>query len=263
VAAGVTVSLTGASSASTVTDLSGNYSFGSLANGNYTLTASLGGYHFSPTSLAVTVSGAAVVGQNFTSTANTYSISGTVSGAVTSGVTVSLTGAASASTITDLSGNYSFGSIANGSYVLTPSLSGYAFSPANLSVSLSGANATGQEFTAFGAYPIRKAGVLPSSIITGPDGNLWFAEYCGNALGRLTPEGTLTESFIPTPSAGPEGIVVRPVDGLRIGRITPAGVVTLFRVPGDSAKPYGITSGPATSLWFVDQFNGVVYRFID
>jgi hypothetical protein len=64
----------------------------------------------------------------------TYAISGTVSGAVASGVTVSLTGAATLSTTTDSSGNYSFAGLANGSYTVAPSLAGYSFTPASLAV---------------------------------------------------------------------------------------------------------------------------------
>jgi len=64
---GVTVS-TGAANATT--NASGVYTL-NLANGSYTLTPSLSGYTFSPTSRSVTVSGAAVSGQNFTGTAST------------------------------------------------------------------------------------------------------------------------------------------------------------------------------------------------
>ena len=45
--ANVTVSYSGASSGSTVTDSAGNYSFNNLAgSGNYTVTAALDGYTF-------------------------------------------------------------------------------------------------------------------------------------------------------------------------------------------------------------------------
>ena len=77
----------------------------------------------------------------------TYSISGTVStgtGVGISGVTVS-TG--SVSTTTNSSGAYTLGSVANGSYTLTPSLGGYSFAPTSRSVTVSGANVTGQNFT--------------------------------------------------------------------------------------------------------------------
>ncbi len=80
-------------------------------------------------------------------TTTTYSVSGAVTtstGAAISGATVS---AGAASATTDASGNYTIAGLANGGYTLTPSKSGYSFSPANRAVTVSGANVTGQSFT--------------------------------------------------------------------------------------------------------------------
>ncbi len=148
-ASGVTMSLTGAATASTTTDASGNYTFSGLANGSYTVTPSKSGYTFSPASIAVTISGANQTGKNFTATAvPTYSISGTVSGDIASGVTMGLTGAATATTTTAADGTYTFGGLVNGSYTVAPSKSGYTFSPTSIAVTVSGANQTGKNFTA-------------------------------------------------------------------------------------------------------------------
>jgi hypothetical protein len=77
-----------------------------------------------------------------TTAAATYSISGS---AGTSGATVS-TGSVSATS--DASNNYTLSGLANGTYTVTPSKSGCTFSPASLSVTVSGASVTGQSFTA-------------------------------------------------------------------------------------------------------------------
>src|SRR5262245_52334212 len=63
------------------------------------------------------------------------------------------------------------------------------------------------------------AGALPTSITAGPDGNLWFTEYGGGQIGRITPLGVVTEF-----SAG----------------------ITAF------ATPWGITAGPDGNLWFTE-----------
>jgi alpha-tubulin suppressor-like RCC1 family protein len=79
-----------------------------------------------------------------------YSISGTVTsnGAAFEGVTVTLEGAASASALTDASGNYQFTGLSSGNYTVTPSRPGYGFTPpANQVVALS-VDITVQEFVA-------------------------------------------------------------------------------------------------------------------
>ena len=58
-----------------------------------------------------------------------WAISGTVTGAVQQGVTMTLSGTSSATTTTDGSGNYSFSDLSNGNYTVTPTLAGYTFSP--------------------------------------------------------------------------------------------------------------------------------------
>ena len=69
--AGVTITLSGASSGTFTTDANGYYSFSNLANGAYTVTPTLVGYIFTPASQAVTVNGADVTGVSFTATEST------------------------------------------------------------------------------------------------------------------------------------------------------------------------------------------------
>jgi len=147
------VTLSGATSGSTNTDASGNYSFSGLPNGSFVVTPSQSGFTFSPVSTSVAISGASKAGVNFTATptpATTYSISGKVSGSVAK---VTLSGVTSGSTNTDASGNYSFSSLPNGSYVVTPSQPGYTFSPSTTSVSISGASKAGVNFAAIAVQP--------------------------------------------------------------------------------------------------------------
>jgi subtilisin family serine protease len=76
-----------------------------------------------------------------------YSVSGTITnsaGTGISGVTVS-NGTVSATT--NSSGAYTLTGLANATYTLTPSLSGYTFSPTSRSVTVNGANVTGVNFT--------------------------------------------------------------------------------------------------------------------
>jgi hypothetical protein len=148
---GTTVTLSGAASATTTANSSGSYTFTGLANGTYAITPSHAGYTFSPTSQSATVSGANVTGINFTDTPQsaTYAISGTISPAAGgNGATVILSGAAGATTLTNASGSYSFSGLANGTYTVTPSNTGYTYSPVSNNVTINAANVPGVNFTA-------------------------------------------------------------------------------------------------------------------
>jgi len=139
--AGATVSLSGAASATTTADASGNYSFHWVGQRQLHSDAEQGGLHVHSASQAVTINGANQTGVNFTASAVTFGISGSISNGA--GATVSLSGAASATTTADASGNYSFTGLANGSYTVTPSKAGFTFTPASQAVTINGANQTG------------------------------------------------------------------------------------------------------------------------
>lgn len=138
---GATVTLSGTSSAQVTASSTGAYSF-TVTNGSYTVTPTKTGFIFTPASKAVTVSGANTTA-NFTS-AQTYSISGTVSGG--GGVTVSLTGAATATTVTNSSGAFTFSGLLSGTYTVQPKKSGMIFIPSSKSVTIKTANVTGVNF---------------------------------------------------------------------------------------------------------------------
>ena len=80
----------------------------------------------------------------------TYTISGTVmlDDTALSGVTVNMTGSATASTTTDANGNYSFTGQANGNYTVTPSLTGYTFNSPSAGANVNGANVPNINFVA-------------------------------------------------------------------------------------------------------------------
>ncbi|MGP8153602.1 MAG: carboxypeptidase regulatory-like domain-containing protein [Smithella sp.] len=151
---GITINLTGAATASTTTDASGNYSFNNVDNGNYTVTPYLDSYTFSPTSTAVTVNGASVTGINFASTHSGYGISGTVTGVVAANVTLTLNDLDSTTTTTNPNGNYTLRNtdIVNKTYIVKPYLVGYKFRPYTQSVPVAEASVTGINFVSYVAH---------------------------------------------------------------------------------------------------------------
>ena len=169
IASGVTLTLTGTSTGTTTTDGSGNYSFLSLSNGNYTVIPSKAGYTFTPSSQGLTISGANVSAVNFTAAiAPTWGISGTISpSSLSSGAIVGLGGASTATTTADASGNYAFSNLQAGNYTVTPAKSGLTFTPSSQTLSLNVANATGVNFT---AQAISASGVLALDANTSTNG---------------------------------------------------------------------------------------------
>jgi virginiamycin B lyase len=102
----------------------------------------------------------------------------------------------------------------------------------------------------------------PFGITSNPDGTLYFTEFSGNKIGRITTGGTVTEFAIATPGSEPEYIVTGPDGALwftqfgsnQIGRMPAGGgTVTEFSIPTGSSTPSGITVGPDGALWFLEQ----------
>lgn len=153
--ANVTIGETGSAGNSTTTGSNGDFSF-SAANGTYTLIPSLTNYTFNPVSTVVTVSGGNITDINFVATstagANTYDISGTVTGAVQDGVLITLSGTQTGTAATNTDGTYSFNNLVNGeTYTVTPSLSGYTFKNTGTNaedVTITAASVANVDFTA-------------------------------------------------------------------------------------------------------------------
>ena len=79
----------------------------------------------------------------------------------------------------------------------------------------------------------------PASIVTGPDGALWFTENAADQIGRITTAGAVTEYPVTTPSSGPLVLAAGPDGALwftenaanQIGRITTSGAVSEYAIP--------------------------------
>ena len=128
----------------------------------------------------------------------------TISGKVTkagvslAGVTVSLTGTATGTKTTDANGAFSFPNLAaGGNYVVTPSLTNNAFTPANLTYNNLQANQTAANFTAVPAFMISgkvtKAGVALAGVMI---------NLTGTRTGTKTTDANGAFSFANLPSGG-------------------------------------------------------------
>lgn len=137
------VTISGTKTTQTVTNGLGNYRFINLPSaGTYTVTPVLANYIFAPPNRTYSNLLADQTNQNFVGTRNNLTISGTVKSQVQttlsplSGVTVTLSGAASAVTTTDNNGSYSFKNLLAGSYTVTPGKPGFTMTPPSSPVTL-------------------------------------------------------------------------------------------------------------------------------
>jgi streptogramin lyase len=106
-------------------------------------------------------------------------------------------------------------------------------------------------------------------VATGPDGNVWFTEDNTGAVGRITPDGVVTEFSAGLTKGGPKGIALGPDGNLwvaessgggAIARITPSGAATEFTAGLSVGEPWDIAAGPDGNLWFVMRNPAVIGR---
>lgn len=105
-------------------------------------------------------------------------------------------------------------------------------------------------------------GCTPEAIVRGLDGALWFAEYDGKQIGRISVTGEIQEFPVP---ATPMQLVFDADGNLwftdankYIGKLNPAGETTLFEVPTPNATPFGIVVGPDQNIWFTEQSGNAI-----
>jgi streptogramin lyase len=96
----------------------------------------------------------------------------------------------------------------------------------------------------------------PRSITAGPDGNVWYTDDVGYAVGRVTPQGIIDSFAVKT--AYPEAITFGSDGNLwftyintpRLGTCTPGGVTSEKMVPNETNGFTGIVGGPDGNIWF-------------
>jgi virginiamycin B lyase len=123
-------------------------------------------------------------------------------------------------------------------------------------------------------YPTTNPQSRPTSITSGPDGALWFAD--GRAIGRMTTDGVVRSFGLPTGvrafgiASGPDGNLWFTDQGTTaVGRLTVSGSVRMFPTPtregnpigvGGAANPLAITPGPDGALWFTESAADTIGR---
>ncbi|MFC1694264.1 SUMF1/EgtB/PvdO family nonheme iron enzyme, partial [Candidatus Latescibacterota bacterium] len=136
-----------------------------------------------------------VVRGSFTPGANSYTISGTVTGA--NGVTVTLSGYASESQSVDDGRKYSFTVFEGGNYVVTPSKTGYIFTPSSQTFN----NVTSNQTQNFTAELIKLEGKIAFSSYRDGNYEIYLMDTDGSNQTRLT----FNSAYDSYPSWSPDG----------------------------------------------------------
>lgn len=135
-------------------------------------------------------------------------------------------------------------------------------------MSTSGVVGPGDEFPLGGTFTTVR------SLVTGPDGNVWFAIGFGpSSIGRITPDGTITTFPTPTVNSYPFGIAVGPDDRIWFTEIGGGGTHSIgvipttatsgndiveYPIPGTNPNPLSLVSGPDGRIWFTEYNKGVL-----
>jgi len=136
-------------------------------------------------------------------------LSGTVTGAVPQGVTITLSGAGTGTTTTGAGGTFSFSGLANGYYTVTASRANYRFTPASQNVAVNFANAAAvaivsENTLAISGHVADGSAVAAEGItITLTDVSLTTSQTATtDASGNFTLNSSLTGTCTVTPSKG-------------------------------------------------------------
>ncbi|MGA2588737.1 MAG: carboxypeptidase regulatory-like domain-containing protein [Bryobacteraceae bacterium] len=204
--------------------------------------------------------GGAYVAVTFSYNPPNDTISGqvTLSGSGLSGVTIMLTGSQSASTTTGSSGNYSFNVPAGGSYTVTPSLTGYSFTPPDQAFSSLSGNQTAN-FTAtplITNYTISGQVTLSGSGLSGVTMKLGGSQggsTTTNASGNYSFTVPAGGSYTVTPSlAGynfvPPGQAFSSLSGNQTANFTATPLITNYTISGEVTLSGGGLSGVTMTL---------------
>jgi virginiamycin B lyase len=114
-------------------------------------------------------------------------------------------------------------------------------------------------------------GGSPQGIVSGPDGNLWYADSGQSQIVQFSPSSkTVLNRYQTTPGGTPVGLAVGKDGALwftengagKIGRITITGAVTEYPMPSAASGIQGIGVGPDGSIWVTEATAGKIARLV-
>lgn len=97
------------------------------------------------------------------------------------------------------------------------------------------------------------------ALAQGADGNIWFADFNSDKIGRVTEKGkfkTFDTTANPTQSLqmvlGSDGNLYFATDHSGIGKIVASGNTTFMNLIDNNTQPTAVTVGPSNEIWFAE-----------
>jgi streptogramin lyase len=124
----------------------------------------------------------------------------------------------------------------------------------------------------FTTYTVPTLHAGPNGVAVGSDGNVWFTEWSGGNIGRITPTGVITEfpdGYAQTNGIAPGqsgmlwftySIIDNPSN--IVGMITTTGQITTFPTPAGGCPDGGIVLGSDGNMWFPDLCRSTIDRIL-
>lgn len=248
---GLTLGYTGALTKQATTGSDGKYAIPDLLSATYTITPTKVGETFSPASTSLLVN-ADKPNTNFSAGAASFSVAGKVLNANGTGLASVLVSAGGKTATSAADGSFTIAGVAAGTQTVTPTRSGFTFSPATRSVSIS-ANVANLKFTGTAVFSI--SGTITGAGASGATVRATVAAtHSQSAAGAAIPDNNTT-GISPTMAVAPVGTVSSvkvSVDiahtwrgDLEVSLIHPDGTtVKLFDGPRGDSTANLITSFP-------------------
>jgi len=242
--AGAILSYTDGTAKTATTDGSGNYSFSVSNNWTGTVTPSKSGYTFTPVSRSYSNVTSDQAVQNYTGApviVPTFTISGN---AGVAGAILSYTDGTAKSATADGSGNYSFSVSNNWTGTVTPSKSGYTFTPASRSYSNVTSSQTGQNYTAtLITFMISGNAGVAGAILSYTDGTAKSATADGSGNYSFSASNNWTGTVTPSKSGCSFTPVSRSYSNVTSNQTGQDYTGTISEVISTPKTPSGATSG--------------------
>jgi virginiamycin B lyase len=108
------------------------------------------------------------------------------------------------------------------------------------------------------SFNLPRPAAVPTDIVAGADGAVWFIQFRANSIGRLQ-DGKFVEFAVAQENAGLTGLAVADDGAVWFGMLRAGslgrlrdGEVKTFKLPREDARPYSVAIDGDGNVWYAD-----------